>query len=53
MQSVTDQQMPAMEESSEKVIKGDGLMKLRKELRKWPLRDVQKTQSTNSQQLES
>lgn len=31
---MTDQQMPAMEEGSEKVVKGDVLMKLRKERRK-------------------
>lgn len=51
MQSVTDQQTPAMEEGSEKAVKGDVLLKLRTECRKWPLRDVQKTQSANFQQL--
>ena len=51
MQSVTDQQTPAMEEGSEKVVKGDVLMKLRKECRKWPPRGFQKTRSANFQQL--
>lgn len=34
MQSVTDQQTPAIEEGSEKVVKGDVFLKLRKEGRK-------------------
>lgn len=39
-----------MEEDSEQV-KADVLMKLRKGCRKWPLREVWKTQSQNFQQL--
>lgn len=44
--------MSVMEEGSKKVVKGDVLVKLRKERRKLPPRVFQKTQSANLQQLE-
>ena len=48
---MTDQQMPAMETGSKKLVKGDVLMKLRKERKGSDHREMSRRQSANFQQL--